>query len=120
MWACFFALVSAVISNAGLNLILELSVPVLNCLYPAAIVLIALAFLPRRIQDRPLLYPLAVGLAAVFGVLHALDQVGLSIPGLTALAGLLPLYQEGLGWLVPAVAGGVLGALLPGRKENKM
>ena len=108
-WACVFAAVSAVISNAGLNLILKLSVPVLNCLYPAAIALIALAFLPEKLQRRRLLYPLTVGLAAVFGILYALDKAGLFIPGLTAMAAALPLYEAGLGWLLPALAGALIG-----------
>jgi LIVCS family branched-chain amino acid:cation transporter len=115
VWAGVFALVSAVISNAGLNLILKLSVPILNCLYPAAIALIALAFLPERLQRRRLVYPLTVGLASVFGVLYALDQVGIVVPGLTALAAMLPLYQAGLGWLLPAIVG-ALGGLAGGER----
>lgn len=115
-WTCFFAVVSAVVANAGLDMILRVSVPVLNCLYPAAILLIALTFLPERLRDKPLLFPLSVGLATVFGVLHTLDQVGLAIPGLTALAALLPLYQAGLGWLLPGIAGALAGGLLSGRK----
>lgn len=108
-WACVFAVVSAVISNAGLNLILRLSVPVLNCLYPAAIALIALSFLPEKLRRRRLACPLAVGLASVFGVLYALDRAGLPVPGLTALAAALPLYEAGLGWLLPAMAGALAG-----------
>ena len=45
MWAFIFAVVSLIIANAGLNRILEISVPVLNAIYPAAIVLILLSFL---------------------------------------------------------------------------
>ena len=39
-----FALISLIISSAGLNKILAVSVPVLNAIYPIAIVLIVLAF----------------------------------------------------------------------------
>ena len=41
-WAAFFALTSMLLSNIGLASILELSVPILNAIYPAAIVLIFL------------------------------------------------------------------------------
>ena len=41
-WAVVFAVVSMVISNAGLTLILKFSIPVLVAIYPLAIVLIAL------------------------------------------------------------------------------
>ncbi len=108
-WAVTVATVSAVISNLGLNLILKVSVPILNCLYPAAIALIALAFLPEKLQaGRPLLYPLTVGLAALFGTVYALDQIGVAIPGLTALAAAMPLYGAGLGWLLPSAIAAVL------------
>lgn len=110
-WAVTVAVVSALISNMGLNLILKISVPILNCLYPAAIALMALAFLPERFQKgRPLLYPLTVGLATVFGVLYALDGVGVSVPLLTHAASELPLYGAGLGWLLPAAIGLLAGA----------
>ena len=49
-WAAFFALTSMLLSNIGLASILELSVPILNAIYPAAIVLIFLSFLPGRFQ----------------------------------------------------------------------
>lgn len=118
-WVLFFAVVSAVVSNAGLNLILKLSVPVLNCLYPAAIVLILLAFLPDRLyQRRPLVYSLPVGLATAFGLLYALEQAKLPIPGLTALAKAFPLYGAGLGWLLPAGLGLLAGLLIPGRRRT--
>ena len=111
-WACFFALVSAVVANAGLDTILTISVPILNCLYPAAITLIAQAFLPAKLRDKPLLFPLAVGMASVFGVACALDQAGFTVPGLTRMADFLPLYEAGLGWLAPTVIAAVLGLVI--------
>ena len=44
VWVFLFALISLIISSAGLNKILAVSVPVLNAIYPIAIVLIVLAF----------------------------------------------------------------------------
>lgn len=44
-WAVVFAVVSMVISNAGLTLILKFSIPVLVAIYPLAIVLIALGLI---------------------------------------------------------------------------
>lgn len=44
VWVFVFAAVSLVISSAGLNRILTVSEPVLNAIYPVAIVLIVLAF----------------------------------------------------------------------------
>lgn len=111
-WACFFAIVSAIIANAGLNMILSLSVPVLNCLYPVAIVFIILAFLPQWFQHGKYLYPLTVAFAAVFGIIYALDQIKVVIPGVTKAAEMLPMYTQGLGWVCPVIAGVVLGVIL--------
>lgn len=112
VWAVVFAAVSAVIANAGLDMILKLSVPALVCLYPMAITLIGLAFLPKKWQERRLLYPLTVGIAGIFSILSALDSGKVIVPGLTAFARLMPFYAAGLGWLCPALAGAAAGLLI--------
>ena len=59
-WAVLFAVVSMVISNAGLAQIITVSAPVLGVLYPMAIVLIALSFFQRWLEGRKLVYPVAI------------------------------------------------------------
>lgn len=44
--------------------------------------------------------------------LYALDQKSLTIPWLTSMTSKIPLYSIGLGWLIPAAIGIVLGILL--------
>jgi len=110
-WVIILSVFSTVVSNAGLNAILVFSVPVLNCIYPIVIVLILLAFLPKSTLSRPLVYPLTVFLAAFVGVVHTF-----SIPGLSAVCSYLPLYGAGLGWIVPAVVGVIIGLLYKGKK----
>lgn len=62
--AAFFAAASMLIANLGLADILRLSVPVLNALYPVAIVLITLSFVPG-LEQRRRVYPLCIGCTAV-------------------------------------------------------
>ena len=104
-WVFVFAGASLVISNAGLNKILEISVPVLNMIYPVAIVLIVLAFLHPLIRKMRLVYPVC---ALFTGVV----SIGSEIPALAPAVGRLPLHELGLQWIVPAAAGGILGAVL--------
>ena len=111
-WACLFAVVSAVIANAGLSSILKFSVPILTALYPVAIVLIFLAFLPAKWAQTTRIYPLAAGFTAVFGVISALEGAGFPLPAVTTLYNRLPLAGHGLGWAVPAAFGALLGATL--------
>ena len=108
-FAAFFALASMVVSNIGLAGIIALSTPVLNAIYPVAIVLIALSFVPRLAAYR-WVYPLAVGLTCVQSVADAF-----ALPGLSALLDRLPLAGLGFGWVTPALAGLLLGLLLSRR-----
>jgi LIVCS family branched-chain amino acid:cation transporter len=101
-WAVFFAVISTVIANAGLNAILKFSVPILTALYPMAIMLIALAFLPASLQGRRLLYPLAVGAAGIFSILAALDASGIVLPCLTDVTRKMPLTPSGWDGFYPA------------------
>ena len=104
-WAAFFALTSMLLSNIGLASILELSVPLLNAIYPAAIVLIFLSFLPGRFQ-RCSVYSWAIGLAALQSIPAALP-----LGPVAALANNLPLGALGFGWLLPAAVGMGIGFL---------
>ena len=108
-FAVFFSAASMVVSNIGLAGIIRLSTPVLNAIYPAAIVLIALSFVPRLAAYR-WVYPLAVGLTCVQSVADAF-----ALPGLSALLDRLPLAGLGFGWATPALAGLLLGLLLSRR-----
>ena len=104
--AAFFAAASMLIANLGLAEILRLSIPVLNALYPVAIVLIALSFVPG-LEQRRRVYPLCIGCTAVQSIAAALP-----LGPLSALANALPLAALGFGWVFPAVAGLLAGILL--------
>ena len=102
----FFAAASMLIANLGLADILRLSVPVLNALYPVAIVLITLSFVPG-LEQRRRVYPLCIGCTAVQSIAAALP-----LGTLSALANALPLAALGFGWVLPAVVGLLAGILL--------
>ena len=113
-WAVLFAVVSMVISNAGLAQIISVSAPVLGILYPMAIVLIALSFFHRWLAGKRWVYPLGVLLAGVFSVLDALKGL---IPGLSDVLKAMPLASVSLGWVLPAAVGIVLGLILPSKQK---
>ncbi|MEJ8734699.1 branched-chain amino acid transport system II carrier protein [Mediterraneibacter sp. ICN-202921] len=111
-WVFIFAFVSMLIANAGLDTILKLSVPVLNAIYPLAILLIFLSCMQRLLGRYRAVYPSAVLLCGGASVITVMDMQGLQIPLLTPLVRNLPAYDAGFGWLVPTVAGIGLGILL--------
>lgn len=111
-WVAIFAIASMIVSNAGLNKILEISVPVLNAIYPVAIVLIVLALIHRAIRRFPYVYQCTVLLVGLTSVLSSLTESGLQIPVLSPFIQALPFFAVGLEWLIPAVAGVAAGILL--------
>ena len=107
--AGFFAAASMLISNIGLAGIIRLSTPVLNAIYPAAIVLIFLSFLPKPFQKQPV-YVGCVALTAAQSILAALP-----VPAVSSAANALPLGSSGFGWALPALVGLVLGKFCASR-----
>ena len=97
--AAFFALVSMLLANIGLADILSLSVPVLNAIYPIAIILIVVEFLPGRFQ-RTSVWRLSILFTAIQSIPAALPFGPLS-----TLMNALPLSSLGFGWLLPALIG---------------
>lgn len=111
-WAILFAVVSMVLANAGLTQILAFSIPVLNIIYPVAIVLILLSFAHSWLQHTPMVYPAAILCTGVVSVLLEIQR----LTG-TEFLSFLPFSDLGLGWVLPAVIGAVVGVFLPGRKK---
>ena len=104
--AAFFAVASMLVSNLGLAAIIRLSTPVLNAIYPAAVVLILLSFMPGLEKHRAV-YPLCMGLTALQSIAAALP-----LGAVSAAANALPLGSMGFGWVLPALAGLAGGLLL--------
>lgn len=100
-WALIFAGVSMIISNIGLNLILEISVPILSMLYPISIVLIFLAFCHKYISRFTYIYPITIFFTFIGAILDVLPSLGIHIHVLE----LIPFYNLSLGWISFAFIG---------------
>lgn len=118
-WVFLFAFVSMVISNVGLDAILKYSVPVLNAIYPLAILLIFLSCIHHWIGQFKGIYPMAAVFCGVSSVINVLDSAKVTIPVLTEAFRGIPGYDAGFGWLFPTVIGGVIGAFVGGKKEGE-
>lgn len=109
-WAVIFALSSFVISNVGLTKILQISVPALSAIYPVAIVLILLSFGFQDGKRWRSVYVWSISFTGVISVLLSLEQAGVTV--LHQIMSKLPIYAAGLGWIVPALVGVVVGVVL--------
>ncbi|MCI5756327.1 MAG: branched-chain amino acid transport system II carrier protein, partial [Firmicutes bacterium] len=99
-----------------LNKIIDYSVPVLMFLYPLAITLILLGLFGNLFGHNRWVYGFVTGftlVAAVYDFLAALPKeliVKLRLTNaLAAIKNFLPLSDIGLGWVVPAAVGLVIG-----------
>lgn len=104
-WAFVFAFISMLISNVGLDMILKVSVPILNLLYPLAIVLIVLAFIDPWICRYEYIYPITILFTGVGSILELLPLIGIDFSFLH----MIPLYDYSLGWLIFSLVGIFIG-----------
>ena len=93
------------VSNAGLTLILKLSIPVLMAIYPVALMLIILGLTHHFNQNYSKVYPLTITFTAIVSIAGAIKDIGWEIPILSHL----PFYSIGLEWITPALIGWVIG-----------
>lgn len=123
VWAVVFSLVSFGIANFGLTTIVSWCVPVLMFLYPLAITLILLSLSGKFIGTNPTVYRTTTAFTLIAAVFDMIGAVSGMIPGNRVLAGLkafagniLPLYDLGLGWILPAAIGFLVGLWLAKKK----
>lgn len=106
-----FGLFSLGVANQGLTQLISVSVPVLVGLYPLAIVLVALSLLDRLWLSQRLVFVPVMAVTLIFGVFDGIAATGRQdlVPSFISR---LPLAEQSLGWLIPALATLVLAAVL--------
>lgn len=107
-----FAGFSALVANVGLTKLISISVPVLMMVYPLAIVLIFLSLIDKLFARRSIVYILALIPTTFVSVFDGLLRAGIDITLVTTQLEKLPLFEQQIGWLVPALIGTVVGILI--------
>ncbi|WP_157805732.1 branched-chain amino acid transport system II carrier protein [Bacillus sp. mrc49] len=101
---------SAIVANIGLTQLIAISVPVMTAIYPLAIVLIFLTFFHSLFKGKPEVYQGSLLLTFIVSLFDGLSGAGIHISFIdTFFNAILPLYGAGLGWIIPAIVGGVVG-----------
>ncbi|BAG08700.1 branched-chain amino acid transport system II carrier protein [Finegoldia magna] len=125
-WATLWTVTALVVSNFGLNTILKLSVPVLSAIYPVSLVLIVLSLSENLFKKSTAVYKwtsyVTVFVSVVSTVANTLEANKISIGAANSFLNSLPLYKEGMVWVIPAFftmfVGCVLVRFLSSNKEN--
>ncbi|MEW9500689.1 branched-chain amino acid transport system II carrier protein [Jeotgalibacillus marinus] len=100
---------SMIVSNIGLTQLIAISIPVLVMIYPIAIVLIFLAFIDPLFNGYRAVYIGTMIPTIIIGVFDGLSASGLVGTDFTSSLAFLPLMEQGVGWVVPAIVGGFIG-----------
>ncbi|MCA0171562.1 branched-chain amino acid transport system II carrier protein [Bacillus sp. RAR_GA_16] len=111
-------LFSTVVANLGLTQLITFTLPVLIAIYPIAIVLIFLTFINNVLPIHHYVYRGAIILTIFISVPNALEGAGIILPGMGMMAA-LPLYSEGVGWVIPALIGAGMGLLLSKTSDKR-
>lgn len=115
-WTIGLSIFSALVANIGLTQLIAISKPVLLTLYPLAICLIFLTFLHSVFKGKPAVYQGAMWMTFAVSLFDGLKAAEAPVgPVLRVFENVLPFFSVGLGWVVPAILGAVLGGLF-GRK----
>lgn len=102
---------SAAVANQGLAQLIEVAVPVLVCIYPVAIALIALGLLSKLWKHPARVFIPVMSVALLFGIVDAIKAAGFP-QAIPAALESLPGSAMGLGWLVPVIVVLVVAGLL--------
>ncbi len=109
-----FSISIMIFSKLVLTQILKFSVPVLTAIYPMAIVLMVLAILDNFFKGNSYVYLFTMLCTSFVSIFDALGQFGIKVNILNSL----PFYSKGLGWIVPAAVGAIVGFIY-GNLKNK-
>ncbi len=106
---CVFGML---ISNVGISTMISLASPMLSVLYPLLLTQVFLSFFSEKIKKNGVFIGAALG-AVIPMLLDVAYGFGLPFGFITKL----PLYSLGFVWVIPAVIGGLIGAMIPEKTQ---
>ena len=112
---CIF---SAIVSNFGVDKIIQIAAPLLYMMYPAVVTLILLGLIHTKIQNKNV-YVLSVWVALILGIAHELSSIKVfaGLAGLTEALNKLPGSAVGFYWIIPVVIAAIIGKFIGAKKE---
>ena len=110
---CLF---SAIMAVQGVEMIIEIAVPILLVLYPVTIILITLNFFDVKSK---MIYQTSVSVALIVSVID-LGSETFKVPFFESIFNLLPLSSAGFNWLLPVVLVTSCGALIQKSKLKRI
>ncbi len=110
----FFSVICAVVANVGLTQLIEISIPILVSVYPVAIALVAITYITPKFNNPELSHRIVIAIALLFGVVDGFTAAGVEVH----IFDFMPLFTEGLAWLIPTMAAMLACIALPSKKTQ--
>lgn len=112
-WVYIWTLFSFLMANFGLNKLLAFSVPLLQIIYPVALVLIVMGISHKYLNYSKVSYVSSAVVAVGLPLVEVLDKTfKINFGFVTNFVKSLALYEEGLVWLLPTIFVLVLTSLV--------
>ncbi|HDS6401737.1 TPA: branched-chain amino acid transport system II carrier protein [Morganella morganii subsp. morganii] len=102
-WVVVSTLLTTIVSTFGLDTLLRVTIPVLLLIYPTTVALVFLQFARRKMRNPRFTYGFTVAVLVVMSAFDTLNNIGLLSENVLAVLHRMPLFKEGIGWLLPGV-----------------
>ncbi|ALC81715.1 MULTISPECIES: branched-chain amino acid transport system II carrier protein [Bacillus] len=111
-WVVLLAIVSLIITNFGLDKILDTASPILLLLYPIAITLIILSFTNNLFKGYQSVYVGSIIGSGFVALLDALKEANVFVDFINQTFSFIPLFSVGAGWIITGLIGTVIGIIV--------
>ena len=102
LWVLLVSLLSMIVANAGLNTLLKVSMPVVITIYPVTTMIIAAEIIRQKIAISHRNMQLILLVVILLSSLDGMNAVG--VFDSSSFVHAIPLFDDGLGWLLPGLA----------------
>jgi LIVCS family branched-chain amino acid:cation transporter len=109
----FICVFSAIVSNFGVDKIIQIAIPILSLIYPVTIVLVVMNIFKKIIPNDMTLKGAAY-VTLLISSLNVIDSLGLSIQFVHKI----PLASLGFNWILPAIIGGIVFSFIPAKSKS--
>ncbi|GIM30933.1 branched-chain amino acid transport system II carrier protein [Paraclostridium bifermentans] len=108
----FICVFSAIVSNFGVDKIIQIAIPILSLIYPVTIVLVVMNIFKKIIPNDMTLKGAAYA-TLLISLLNVIDSLGLNIQFVHQI----PLASLGFNWILPAIIGGIVFSFIPTKSK---
>lgn len=108
-----FTIISYLLSNMGIDAIINIAAPILDLIYPVLLVLIFLGLFESKIKNINV-YTFSCSAAFITCVIVLIEKM----VGGVSITQYIPLSQYGFAWIIPSIIFGIIGNFIH-KKSNK-